>query len=49
MDIGESFGGRDHGTVIYACRLITKQMEKDQRLRQAVSYLTESLQREQRV
>lgn len=49
VDIGESFGGRDHGTVMHACRLITEKLEKDQRLRQAISYLTESLQREQRV
>lgn len=49
MDIGESFGGRDHGTVIHACRLIGQKLEKDQRLRQSISYLKESLQREQRV
>jgi len=49
VDIGESFGGRDHGTVMHACRLIGTKVEKDQRLRQAVSYLKESLQREQRV
>ncbi len=47
--IGESFGGRDHGTVMHACRLIGTKVEKDQRLRQAVSYLKESLWREQRV
>ncbi len=49
VDIGESFGGRDHGTVIHACRLVTTKVEKDQKLRQAVSHLKESLQREQRV
>jgi len=49
MEIGESFGGRDHGTVLHAHRLIGSKLEKDQRLRQAVSYLRESLQREQRV
>jgi chromosomal replication initiator protein len=49
VDIGESFGGRDHGTVMHACRLINARLEKDPRLRQSVSYLKESLQREQRV
>ncbi len=49
VDIGESFGGRDHGTVMHACRLIDSRLEKEPRLRQAVSYLKEALQREQRV
>jgi chromosomal replication initiator protein len=44
-DIGESFGGRDHGTVLHACRLIEKRASNDQRLRQTVSYLEQSLQR----
>ena len=44
-DIGESFGGRDHGTVLHACRVIEKRTGKDQRLRQTVSYLEQSLQR----
>jgi chromosomal replication initiator protein len=45
-DIGETFGGRDHGTVIHACRLIEKRVAKDPRLRQAVSYLEQTLQRQ---
>jgi chromosomal replication initiator protein len=45
MDIGESFGGRDHGTVLHACRLIESRMSKDPRLRQTVSYLQAALQR----
>jgi chromosomal replication initiator protein len=44
-DIGESFGGRDHGTVLHACRLIEERTAKDQGLRQTVSYLEQSLQR----
>jgi chromosomal replication initiator protein len=44
-DIGESFGGRDHGTVLHACRLVEKRVVKDQRLRQTVSYLEQSLHR----
>jgi chromosomal replication initiator protein len=45
-DIGESFGGRDHGTVLHACRLIETRASKDPRLRQTVSYIEQSLQRE---
>jgi len=45
VDIGETFGGRDHGTVMHACRLIETRMAEDQRLRQTVSYLQQSLQR----
>jgi len=45
-DIGESFGGRDHGTVMHACKLIEKRSAKDQGLRQVVSYLEQSLQRQ---
>ncbi len=45
VDIGESFGGRDHGTVLHACRLIEARMSKDPRLRQTVSYLQAALQR----
>jgi chromosomal replication initiator protein len=45
-DIGESFGGRDHGTVLHACRVIEKRTAKDQRLRQTVSYMEQTLQRQ---
>jgi chromosomal replication initiator protein len=45
-DIGESFGGRDHGTVLHACRLIETRSSKDQQLRQTVFYLEQSLQRQ---
>jgi chromosomal replication initiator protein len=46
MDIGESFGGRDHGTVLHAYRLIEKRMAEDQRLRQTVSHLQQALARQ---
>jgi len=45
VDIGESFGGRDHGTVMHACRLIETKMNADDRLRQTVAHLQTSLQR----
>ena len=37
--IGEAFGGRDHGTVLHACRLVRDRMEVDIEVRQAVRYL----------
>lgn len=49
VDIGDTFGGRDHGTIMHACRLISARLETDQRLRQTVSHLKESLLREERV
>lgn len=44
-DIGEAFGGRDHGTVLHACRLVESLMEQDPSLRQTISYLNQQLQR----
>lgn len=41
--IGEAFGGRDHGTVLHACRLVKGRMEVDSHVRQAVSYLEKQL------
>ena len=38
-DIGEAFGGRYHGTVLHACRLVKSRMEVDSNVRQVVSYL----------
>ena len=37
--IGEAFGGRDHGTVLHACRLVRDRMEQHTDVRQAVRYL----------
>ena len=41
--IGEAFGGRDHGTVLHACRLVKDRMEIDAHVRQVVSYLEKQL------
>jgi chromosomal replication initiator protein len=41
--IGEAFGGRDHGTVLHACRLVKDRMEIDSNVRQAVMYLEKQL------
>jgi chromosomal replication initiator protein len=43
--IGEAFGGRDHGTVLHACRLVKGRMEVDHGVRQVVQYLEKQLQR----
>jgi chromosomal replication initiator protein len=43
--IGEAFGGRDHGTVLHACRLVRDRMQVDPQVRQVVSYLEKQLMR----
>jgi chromosomal replication initiator protein len=43
--IGEAFGGRDHGTVMHACKLVKDRMEVDANVRQVVSYLEKQLAR----
>lgn len=43
--IGEAFGGRDHGTVLHACRIVKDRMEVDANVRQIVHYLEKQLMR----
>jgi len=43
--IGDAFGGRDHGTVLHACRLVKDRMEIDANVRQVVGYLEKLLAR----
>ncbi len=43
--IGEAFGGRDHGTVLHACRLVKGRMEVDSGVRQTVMLLEKKLRR----
>jgi chromosomal replication initiator protein len=43
--IGDAFGGRDHGTVLHACRLVKDRMEVDANVRQVVSNLEKQLMR----
>ena len=43
--IGEAFGGRDHGTVLHACRLVKDRMEVDANIRQKVLHLEKQLMR----
>jgi len=37
--IGEAFGGRDHGTVLHACRVVGNRMETDAQTRHKVLHL----------
>jgi chromosomal replication initiator protein len=42
-EIGDAFGGRDHTTVLYACRKIEELCETDGRIRQDKSRLVRLL------
>jgi chromosomal replication initiator protein len=39
VDIGLAFGGRDHGTVIYACKSVENMMEQDEVIRKNIEHL----------
>jgi len=41
--IGEAFGGRDHGTVLHACRLVQDRMDVDPNVRKVVLFLEQQL------
>jgi chromosomal replication initiator protein len=43
--IGEAFGGRDHGTVLHACRLVKDRMQVDQQVKHVVGFLEKHLMR----
>jgi chromosomal replication initiator protein len=44
-DIGDAFGGKDHGTVIHACKLVKRRIEEDERTRHVIRLLDSQLQR----
>ena len=44
-EIGEAFGGRDHGTVLHAHRLVKERITKEEKTRQVVSFLDSQLTR----
>ncbi len=44
-EIGDQFGGRDHGTVLHAHRLVKNRMRDDEKVRQVVSFLDGQLNR----
>ncbi|MDZ4816926.1 MAG: chromosomal replication initiator protein DnaA [Verrucomicrobiota bacterium] len=45
-EIGDSFGGRDHGTVIHACKEVKNRMTQDEAMRSLVNTLSDKMQRE---
>ncbi|MDQ6624386.1 MAG: DnaA/Hda family protein, partial [Verrucomicrobiota bacterium] len=44
-EIGDAFGGRDHGTVLHACKLVKRRMTEQDNLRQTISFIDSSLKR----
>jgi len=44
-EIGDAFGGRDHGTVLHACKLVKKRMKEQDSIRQTISFIDSALQR----
>ena len=44
-EIGDAFGGRDHGTVLHACKLVKRRMKEQDSIRQTISFIDSSLQR----
>ena len=45
QEIGDAFGGRDHGTVIHACKAVDNMMEQDTSMRGSVEFLRAQLSR----
>jgi chromosomal replication initiator protein len=45
QEIGDAFGGRDHGTVIHACKAVDNMMEQDASTRSSVDFLKAQLSR----
>ena len=44
-EIGDAFGGRDHGTVLHAHKLVIEKMKTEEKIRQTVSFLDSQLNR----
>jgi len=45
QEIGDAFGGRDHGTVIHACKAVDNMMEQDATMRSSIDFLKTQLAR----
>ena len=43
QEIGSAFGGRDHGTVIHACKTVENMMDQDTSIKHSVEFLNEQL------
>jgi chromosomal replication initiator protein len=44
-EIGDAFGGRDHGTVLHAHRLVKERMKQEEKVRQTIGFLESQLHR----
>jgi chromosomal replication initiator protein len=44
-EIGDAFGGRDHGTVLHACKAVSQRMTTEERVRQLILLLNHQLER----
>ena len=45
MEIGEAFGGRDHGTVIHACKKVSGRVDDEPALKQSLARIESLLRR----
>ena len=45
MEIGEAFGGRDHGTVIHACKKVAERIAEEQGLKESLARIESQLRR----
>jgi chromosomal replication initiator protein len=45
QDIGDAFGGRDHGTVIHACKAVDNMIAQDAHMRGQIEFLRNALSR----
>jgi chromosomal replication initiator protein len=43
QEIGDAFGGRDHGTVIHACKAVDNMMEQDASMKSTIEFLKTQL------
>ena len=43
QEIGDAFGGRDHGTVIHACKTVENMMDQDASSKRTVDLLSKQL------
>ena len=45
MDIGDAFGGRDHGTVIHACKKVAERIDTEAGIKEALARIESQLRR----
>jgi chromosomal replication initiator protein len=45
VEIGEAFGGRDHGTVIHACKKVSERVDEEPSLKESIARIESQLRR----